>query len=261
MATVTSGDGGIFVGPGGKLYPGAITEYNMSYADNGATFDLKYHDEFNATFAASAIINAMKGGADLFDFYNLSETGGNLLGLLHNTDFSPYKPYYTFYLFGNYFGDQFVSSTGGASTLECIASKKTAAGTYTVMVVNKNTSGLTYNVNFVLTNIPSASGSVLIHTVNATTDPASYLGTAAYTNSGFSYSIPPYNVIAFEFNPPPVLQASISNGNLTVSWNPPAGRLQTAPTLNLPTWTDVTTNNPATMPVGGGSAFFRVIVP
>jgi hypothetical protein len=261
MATVKSGDGGLCVGPGGKLYGGAITEYNMSYANNGATFDLMYHDEFDATFAASAIINAMKGGADLFAFYNLAETGGNLLGLLYNTDYSPYKPYYTFYLFGNYFGDQFVSSTGGASTLECIASKKTAAGTYTVMVVNKDTSGLAYNVNFVLTNIPSASGSVLIHKVNATTDPVSYLETAAYTNSSFSYSIPAYNVIAFEFDPPPVLQTSISNGNLIISWSPLAGRLQTTPNLTLPVWTDVTTNNAATIPIGGGNAFFRVVVP
>ncbi|HMD54169.1 MAG TPA: hypothetical protein VKJ65_06465, partial [Phycisphaerae bacterium] len=159
MATVVSGGpGGIFEGPGGKLYPGAITEYNMSYADNGATFDLMYHNGFDATFAASAIINAMKGGADIFSFYNLAEAGSNLLGLLNNTNYSPYTPYYTFYLFGNYFGDQLVSSSGGASTLECVASKKTATGTYTVMVVNKDTTSLTYNVNFVLTNIPSASG-------------------------------------------------------------------------------------------------------
>jgi hypothetical protein len=265
METVTSGGpSGIFKGPGGKLYPGAITEYNMSYADNGATFDLMYHDQFDATFAASAIVNAMKGGADIFSFYNLAEAGGNLLGLLDNTpDFTPYTPFYTYYLFGNYFGDQFVSSTGGASTLESIASKKTAAGTYTVMVVNKDTSNTTYNVNFALTNIPTATGSVLIHEVNAANTPVSYLGTATYTNSAFSYVVPPYNVIAFEFCPQPQLQVAISNANLVVSWNPPVGSLQSAPALTGPSaiWSNVTTNNPAILPAGTGTAFFRVVAP
>jgi hypothetical protein len=263
MATVVSGGpGGIFEGPGGKLYPGAITEYNMSYADNGATFDLMYHNGFDATFAASAIINAMKGGADLFAFYNLVSSGTDLTGLLGNTDYSPYTPYYTFYLFGNYFGNQFVSSTGGASTLECIASE-TAAGTYTVMVVNKDTSNTTYNVNFVLNNIPYTNGSVLIHTVNATTNPVSYIGTATFANSSFNYSIPPYNVIAFEFDPPTVLQTAITNGNLMISWTPANGTLQTTPALSGPelNWTNVTTNNPATIPISGGNTFFRVVVP
>src|SRR5208282_5650500 len=137
MELVESGDGGIFEGPGGKLYPGAITEYNMSYADNGATFDLMYHDNFDSTFAASAIINAMKGNADIFAFYNLVSSGTDLTGLLKNTNYLPILPYYTFYLFGNYFGNQLISSSGGASTLECIASENTNQGTYTVMVDNK----------------------------------------------------------------------------------------------------------------------------
>jgi hypothetical protein len=235
----------------------------VSYADGGPVFDLMYHDEFDATFDASAIINAMKGGADLFAFYNLASAGTDVLGILTNTDYAPYTPYYTFYLFGNYFGDQLLSATGGAATLECIASKKSVSGTYTVIVVNKDTSNLTYNVSFALNNIPSASGSVLIHIVDATNEPTTCLETAAYTNSSFSYNIPPFSVIAFEFSPPPILRAGISNGNATVSWNPPTGTLQSTATLSGPSlnWTDVTTNNPATMPVGKGSTFFRVIIP
>jgi Glycosyl hydrolases family 39 len=263
METVTSGDGGIFEGPGGKLYPGAITEYNMSFADNGATFDLMYHDDFDATFAASAIVNAMKGGANLFAFYNLVSSGTDLTGLLDNSNYLPYLPYYTFYLFGNYFGNQFLSSTGGASTLESIASEKTIAGTYTVMVVNKDTSNTTYQVNFNLNNIPSPNGLVLIHAVNATNDPVSWLGTAAYTNSSFSYIVSPYSVTAFEFDPPPQLQETISNNDLVLSWNTPIGTLQSTPALAgaSSVWSAVTTNNPAVLPMGSAATFFRVVEP
>lgn len=264
METVLSGGPGrIFVGPGGKLYPGAITEYNMSYADNGATFDLMYHNQFDATFAASAIVNAMKGNADIFSFYNLAEAGNNLLGLLNNTTFAPYTPYYTYYLFGNYFGNQLIGSSGGASTLECIASKNTAAGSYTVMVVNKDTTNMTYDVNINLENIPSTNGLVLIHEVNATNTPVSYLGVSTYTNSSFSYVVPPYNVIAFQFVPPPQLEAAISNNDLVISWNTAVGTLQSTPAFTgaSTVWSVVTTNNPAILPIGAGNSFFRVVTP
>ncbi|HEY3762861.1 MAG TPA: hypothetical protein VGN23_14040 [Verrucomicrobiae bacterium] len=261
--TEESGAGGALQGPGNKLYPGAITEYNMDQVDNGAAFDTMYHNQFNATFAASAIINAMDGNADIFSFYILSQSGSNLLGLLNNSTYSPYTPYYTFYLFGNYFGDQFISSSGGASTLESIASEKTAAGTYTVMVVNKDTSNTTYNVNFNLNNLPSTNGLVLIHEVNATNTPVSWLGTAIYTNSSFSYVVPPYSVVAFEFDPPPQLQQVISNSNLVLSWNPAVGTLQSAPALtgDSAVWSAVTTNDPAVLPINGGTSFFRVAAP
>ena len=89
------------------------------------------------------------------------------------------------------------------------------------------------------------------------------LETATFTNSSFNYSIPPYNVIAFEFDPPTDLQTAITNGNLLVSWTPANGTLQTTPALSGPglNWTNVTTNNPATIPISGGNAFFRVVVP
>ncbi len=263
VETEESGDGGILEGPGGKLYPGAITEYNMSYADNGAAFDLMYHDNFDAAFAASAIINAMKGGADIFAFYNLVSSGTDLTGLLDNTNYLPFLPYYTFYLFGNYFGNQLLSSTGGASTLESIASEKTTAGIYTVMVVNKDTSDTTYQVNLSLNNIPSPDGLVLIHEVNATNTPVSYLGICTYTNSSFNYVVPPYNVIAFQFVPPPQLDAAITGNNLVISWNTPGGTLQGAQAINgaSAVWSAVTTNNPAILPIGGGNLFFRVVVP
>lgn len=107
IVTVESGGAGdIFIGPSGKLYGAAITEYNMSHQDGGAAYNAKYHNEFNAVYSASAIVNAMKGNADMFMAYNLAETGTNLLGMLDNKSYSPYKPYYTYHLFGNHFGNQ-----------------------------------------------------------------------------------------------------------------------------------------------------------
>ncbi|QRK04699.1 hypothetical protein JQX13_31240 [Archangium violaceum] len=94
---------GVLTGPSGKKYGAAITEYNIAQGDF-AGFNAKYHSEVNATWMASAIINAMKANIDLFTFYNLAEAGENHLGLLSNTDFAPYKPYFTLFLFGNYNG-------------------------------------------------------------------------------------------------------------------------------------------------------------
>ncbi|MGP8021738.1 MAG: hypothetical protein ACLPRE_12230, partial [Limisphaerales bacterium] len=40
-------------------------------------------------------------------------------------------------------------------------------------------------------SITSTNGLVLIHEVNATNTPVSYLGVSTYTNSSFSYVVPP----------------------------------------------------------------------
>jgi hypothetical protein len=178
----------------------AITEYNMSHQDGGSTYNQKYHNEFDATYAASAIINAMKGNAELFTFYNLAETGTNLLGALSNTDYSPYKPYYTFYLFGNYTGNQKLTASGGTTNLEYYATKNTTNGKYYVTVVNKDTSGVTYDVTVNLNNISSATGSVNVRKVNSTTNPTSYT-TVNYSASQFTYSVAPFNVVNFEVTP------------------------------------------------------------
>ncbi|SFF09862.1 Alpha-L-arabinofuranosidase [Chitinophaga sp. CF118] len=193
----TGGIGGALTGPSGKKYGAAITEYNMSHADGGSTYNLKYHSEFNATYAGSAIINALKAKADLFLFYNLSETGTNLLGLLDNSSFAPYKPYYTIYLFGNYTGTRALTATGGATSLDYYASKDTVSGKYYLTLVNKSVDGTTFNVTVNLSNISGATGTVKIRKVDASTNPTSNTS-ISYSTSKFTYSIAPYSVVSFE---------------------------------------------------------------
>jgi hypothetical protein len=193
----TGGIGGVLTGPSGKKYGAAITEYNMSHADGGSTYNLKYHSEFNATYAGSAIINALKAKADIFCFYNLSETGTNLLGLLDNSSFAPYKPYYTFYLFGNYTGTRALSATGGATALDYYASKDTVSGKYYLTLVNKSVDGTSFDVTVNLSNISSTAGTVKIRKVDATTNPISNTS-ITFSTPSFTYSIAPYSVVSFE---------------------------------------------------------------
>jgi archaellin len=235
IATVKSGGAGnIFKGPSGKLYGAAITEYNMSHQDGGAAYNAKYHNEFDAVFAASSIVNAMKGNADLFTFYNLAETGTNLLGLLDNTSYAPYKPYYTFHLFGNHFGNQKLTGTGGSSNLEFISSKNTSNGKTYVIVVNKDLS-VTYDATINLNNISSDSGSVAVWKLDAATNPTSSTSTS-YASSKFTYSIPPKTVISFEVTP-----GSGTPGPTPTPTPPPGGTLFTTgleSTQTQPTWLD-----------------------
>jgi hypothetical protein len=193
----TGGIGGVLTGPSGKKYGAAITEYNMSHADGGSSYNLKYHSEFNATYAGSAIINALKAKADIFCFYNLSETGTNLLGLLDNSSFAPYKPYYTFYLFGNYTGTRALSATGGATALDYYASKDTASGKYYLTLVNKSVDGTSFDVTVNLSNISSTTGTVKIRKVDATTNPTSNTS-ITFSTPSFTYSIAPYSIVSFE---------------------------------------------------------------
>ncbi len=200
IAEVKSGGAGdIFKGPSGKLYGAAITEYNISHQDAGSTYNAKYHNIFNAVYSASAIVNAMKGNADIFSFYNLAETGTNLLGLLDNTSYVPYKPYYTFHLFGNRFGNRKLTGTGGAANLEFISSKDTVSGKTFVIVVNKDAS-VTYDMTVQLQNIASSTGSVNVWKLDASTDPTASTS-LSYTGGQFTYSIAPMTVISFEVTP------------------------------------------------------------
>lgn len=193
----SGGFGGVLTGPSGKKYGAAITEYNMSHADGGSTYNLKYHNEFNATYAGSAIINALKAKADLFCFYNLSETGTNLLGLLDNSNFTPYKPYYTFYLFGNYTGTRALSATGGTTALDHYASKDTVSGKYYLTLVNKSVDGTSFDVTVNLSNTSNTAGTVKIRKVDANTNPTSDT-TINFSASAFTYSIAPYSIVSFE---------------------------------------------------------------
>jgi hypothetical protein len=55
------------------------------------------------------------------------------------------------------------------------------------------------------------------------------------------------------------LSASISGGNIVISWAPAGGTLNSSPSLGSgAAWTPVGTANPATVPVSGNAKFFRV---
>jgi hypothetical protein len=60
----------------------------------------------------------------------------------------------------------------------------------------------------------------------------------------------------------PRLGAALVNGNITITWDPPVGRLQSATEVTGP-WNDVVPSqppNPHTEPAGGARKFFRVAV-
>jgi PA14 domain-containing protein len=64
--------------------------------------------------------------------------------------------------------------------------------------------------------------------------------------------------------PPSVLTVTQSGSNVTISWNPNVGHLESTPTLGAGiNWQPVPggTTSPAILPIGSGSLFFRVVNP
>jgi hypothetical protein len=56
-----------------------------------------------------------------------------------------------------------------------------------------------------------------------------------------------------------ILTSARSGNNLTISWTPPGGTLESATSLGgTPTWGAVGTNNPASVTIGAGNTFYRV---
>jgi hypothetical protein len=82
--------------------------------------------------------------------------------------------------------------------------------------------------------------------------PFLYYNTAEYANYNSSY------VAAG-----PQLSISVSGGNVIISWTPTGGHLQSSPTLSGPgvNWQTIGTANPATVSIGSGAQFFRVVNP
>lgn len=78
-----------------------------------------------------------------------------------------------------------------------------------------------------------------------------YLDTAVYANYNSHY-------VGL-----PVLSVSHSGSNLVISWTPTGGRLESSPALVGAgvNWQPVGSSNPATVPIGPSTMFFRVISP
>ena len=108
-----------------------------------------------------------------------------------------------------------------------------------------------------LTNVVYVGLCTTAHNNDVVSDPAPspflYYNTAEYANYNSSF-IPTTRAH---------LTVGLSGANVIVSWTPAGGRLQASPALSGPgvDWQDVTTNNPATIPLGSGARFFRVANP
>ena len=87
-------------------------------------------------------------------------------------------------------------------------------------------------------------------------DPLLYLNTVDYDNYNSSYVAAPAA---------PLLNASITGGNIKVTWTPNTGHLESSPALAGPNmnWQAVSggTGGTVTIPVTGNGMFFRVVTP
>lgn len=197
--TVRAGGSGLFVGPGGKYYGTAITEYNLCGYDFGSA--VKFTNEYGSTYVGSAVINAILGNLDLFTLYAAAETGANVLGLLQNTNYAvKAKSYYVLQLFGTQFvkGDRKLGVTGGSSTLEATAAFSSITGKRYVALVNKDLAA-SQTVTVSLSGVGSSGGSRTVWLVDATNNATS--ATASYSGSSFSYTIGPRSFAMIEVSP------------------------------------------------------------
>lgn len=179
----------------GKKYGAAITEYNMAGQFLADKSIQNFHNNYNAVFIANAIIYAMKAKADLCTFFLLAQFGPNLLGVLdYNKSWAPYKPYYTFYMFGNHFGTTLINGSGGTNTLEYIASKSQNGGKIWVIVVNSNTT----SANHVTLQIKGTFfGNYTTYLLDSNNNPTT--GTpGVYTRGQIIYTLPALSIAAFD---------------------------------------------------------------
>lgn len=113
------------------------------------------------------------------------------------------------------------------------------------------------NVNGALTNVAFVGICTTAHNNDALGGPPPppflYYNTAEYANYNSSF----VQVQATQ------LTIGVSGHNVTISWTPAGGHLMSSPALSGPgvNWQTVGTSNPATVPIGSGTQFFRVVVP
>ena len=134
----------------------------------------------------------------------------------------------------------------------------------------------------VLDAYSSANGANWTHMANydTTTNPSGPLGsvvyfglcTTAHNNDPLGGPPPPpfkyYNTVEYAnyssaYIPPAQLTVVRSGANVIISWTPTVGHLEASPALSGPgvNWQTLGSSNPATVPVGPGTRFFRVVNP
>jgi len=111
------------------------------------------------------------------------------------------------------------------------------------------------NVNGALSNVVYVGLCTTAHNndpaVGPPPPPFLYYNTVEYANYTSSYI------------PPAQLTAAISGANIIVSWTPNVGHLEASPAVSGPgvNWVNIGSGNPATIPIGPGARFFRVVNP
>jgi hypothetical protein len=86
-------------------------------------------------------------------------------------------------------------------------------------------------------------------------DQLRFVNTANFTDYDSNY-VPPAS------GPPATLTTSKSGNNLNISWTPAGGHLESSPVVGPgAVWTPVGTANPASVPIGTGNQYFRVVNP
>ncbi len=184
-----------FVSSTGKHYGAAITEYNMAGQSLVDGDDSKFHSIYNAVFIANAIIYAMRAKAELYTFYLLAQLGPNRLGVLdYKNHWTPYIPYYTFLLFGNYSGTSLIGSSGDTDRLTYLASRSQDGNTLYVIVVNSNMRAA-QQVTLQIKDMPSGKYTTSLLDKNG----YATAGTpSSYTEGRITSTLPALSVTAFD---------------------------------------------------------------
>ena len=143
--------------------------------------------------------------------------------------------------------------------------KRTISGTNDVLDGYYSTNGISwvhatsYNVATnatPLTNVVYVGLCTTAHNNDVVSDPAPspfrYYNTAEYAGYNSSYVA---SVLSAH------LTVGLSGSDVIVSWTPQGGHLEASPAITGVNWQTVTTNNPATIPLGPGARFFRVVNP
>jgi hypothetical protein len=203
----------------GKRYDVAITEYNMAGQPLADRSIAQFHNNYNAVYVASAINNNMKAKAEVFTFFTLAQSGPNLLGILdpRKNNYSPYKPYYTFYMFGNNMGTTLLSGRGDDDLLEYVASKSADGKTVYIIAINKNITGA-QSINVKINH--ASFGNYKVFELDANINPLDGLE-KSYQSGQFTYTLPPLSVTAFEIPLSQILSTTFSSTHSNIPSSSP----------------------------------------
>lgn len=185
--------------PGGKTYGAGLTEYNMAGQPLSDGNTSKFHDNYNATFLATAMIEQARAGAEIGTYYVAAQLGTNLLGVMDQpgNGWAPFKPWWALHLLNNRLGagTQYISGSAPGSNVQYLASKSADGTKVYIVAVNQNVSS-TQSVTF---QLPAGqSGAYKRWVLDASTDPSGTGTALTYTAGAITYSMAPASLIGLE---------------------------------------------------------------